>query len=55
MSAVLCEHGLLAYDARGPHAGAGEKLVRDVYALRCEPGAGPQPSHVHVSRAMVYS
>ena len=33
MSAVLCEHGLLAYDARGPHAGAGEKLVRDV--MRC--------------------
>ena len=54
VAVVLREHGLLVHDARGRYALQGEKLVCSVYALRCLPGAGPQPSHVDVSRNMVY-
>lgn len=46
--------GALACDEHGPCHGK-MKDVRDVYALRCMPGAREQPPHADVARQMCYA
>ena len=52
--AMLGEAGLLTYRSDGPMADRQEKVVGGVRAIRCLPGAGPQPAHVDVARKMHY-